>query len=126
MPRLPLRSLRLRLLSTLGLSVLVALAAAAVLSRGATENEFERYVGRSRGEVQTACREISPVVGGRVVAAKVEGGGVVDSAGELIGWGGSPAPPRPSSPSTAASWSPCAASPAGASRALRPRHRACS
>src|SRR5262245_44521981 len=98
MPRLPLRSLRLRLLSTLGLSVLVALAAAAVLSRGATENEFERYVGRSRGEVQTAFRQIAPVVGGRVVVANDEGRVVVDSAGEWIGWVASPAPPAPPAP----------------------------
>ena len=43
-----LRSLRVRLLGTLGLSVLLALVGAAVLVRGTTESEFERYVGTSR------------------------------------------------------------------------------
>ncbi|HVG95651.1 MAG TPA: hypothetical protein VNK05_01970, partial [Chloroflexota bacterium] len=53
-----LRSLRVRLLGTLGLSVLLALVGAAVLVRGTTESEFERYVGRSRLEVQTAVRQL--------------------------------------------------------------------
>jgi signal transduction histidine kinase/phosphopantetheinyl transferase len=85
-----LRSLRVRLLGTLGLSVLLALAGAAVLVRGATESEFERYVGKSRLEFQTAVRQIAPAVGGRVVLANGEGRVVADSGGEWIGWTAAP------------------------------------
>ena len=81
-----LRSLRVRLLGTLGLSVLLALVGAALLVRGTTESEFERYVGTSRLEVQTAVRQLAPVVGGRVVVANGEGRVVADSGGEWVGW----------------------------------------
>ena len=83
--RLMLRSLQVRLLGVLALTVIVALATVALVARASTTSEFERYVASNRQEMQDIAKQIAASTGDRMLVTSAQGRVLVDSSGELVG-----------------------------------------
>lgn len=83
--RLTFRSLQVRLLGVLALTVFVALATVALVARASTTTEFERYVAGNRQEMQDIAKQIAAGTGDRLLVTSAQGRVLVDSSGELLG-----------------------------------------
>jgi signal transduction histidine kinase len=81
----PWRSLQVRLLGVLVLTVVIALATVALVARASTTTEFERYVQANQLQMQDVANQIAASTGDRLVVTSAQGRVILDSSGELAG-----------------------------------------
>jgi signal transduction histidine kinase len=79
------RSLQVRLLGVLVLTVVIALATVALVARASTTTEFERYVQANQLQMQDIAKQIAASTGDRLLVTSAQGRVIVDSSGELGG-----------------------------------------
>src|SRR5207248_11122240 len=79
------RSLQLRLLVVLVITVTVALGTVALVARASTTAEFTQYVATNRQEMQAVAGQIAATTGERLLVTGPQGRVILDSSGELVG-----------------------------------------
>src|SRR5438105_13674324 len=79
-----LGSLQARLIATLVLGVIVALATVALVARWVIAAEFDQYVAGTRAEMQFVAQEVALTTGKRLVVMNAQGTVVLDSAGAPV------------------------------------------